>query len=186
MPPFIDPSKLDIINNGRLIFTSQPNIISDGIELREDGSWGLPNEVSHMMTLTKPGFFNCEAPPQGFHQIPVQNYMTKGTNIYVFSFVNMNPQAYEAWCTIVNARLGKEGYDFLQILGQAIGLDFLHMPGDEDCSEEGVYEMKGVAPYLGAHNCQIIDMLSNQANPQQAINFCLQNPTIINFDGMWS
>ena len=93
-PPFIDPTKIDPINNGRLIFTSQPDIISDGIELREDGSWGLTNEVSHMMTLTKPNFFNCED-PNGFHQIPVEQYMTKGTNIYVFSLLSMNPRAYQ-------------------------------------------------------------------------------------------
>lgn len=184
-PPFIDLNAIDPTNNGRLIFTSQSESVSDGIEFREDGSWGLPNEVSHMMTLTKPGLFNCED-PSGFHQVPVTSYMVPGTKIYVFSFVGMNPQAMQAWNIIVAARLGKVPYDFLQILGQAVGLDFLHMPGTDDCSEEGVREMKVVAPFLGAHTCQLIDTLSNQINPQQGINFCLNNPTIINFDGMWS
>ena len=184
-PPFIDPITINPVNNGRIILTSQPDVVSDGIELREDGSWGLPDEVSHCMTLTKTGFFNCED-PNGFHQVPVQNYMTKGTNIYVFSFVNMNPKAYETWCTIVTARLGKEGYDFLQIFGQAVGLDFLHMPGDEDCSEEGVYEMKGFAPYMPAPDKDLIDSMSNQFNPQQVMNVCLNNPKIIHFDGVWS
>ena len=184
-PSFIDPSAINPINNGRLIFTSQQEVVSDGIELREDGSWGLPNECSHMMTLTKQGVFNCEG-PSGFHQIPVEQYMTKGTNIYVFSLVNMNPQAYQAWCMIVASRLGKVPYDFLQIIGQAIGLDFLHMPGTDDCSEEGVREMKGLAPYMPQTYQDLVKSLSNQINPQQGINACFSNPSIINFDGLWS
>ena len=184
-PPFIDPSKIDPLNNGRIILTSQPEVVSDAIELREDGSWGLPNEVSHCMTLTKAGFFNCED-PSGFHQIPVTNYMTKGTNIYVFSFVNMNPAAYQAWCMVVASRLGKVPYDFLQILGQAIGLDFLHIPATDDCSEECVREMKGFAPFMPEADKTLINSFGNQDNPQQVINVCLSNPSVIHFDGLWS
>ena len=184
-PPFIDPSKIDPLNNGRIILTSQPEVVSDAIELREDGSWGLPNEVSHCMTLTKQGVFNCED-PSGFHQIPVTNYMTKGTNIYVFSFVNMNPAAYQAWCMVVASRLGKVPYDFLQILGQAIGLDFLHMPSTDDCAEEGIKEMKGFAPFMPEADKALINSFGNQDNPQQVINVCLSNPSVIHFDGLWS
>ena len=60
------------------------------------------------------------------------------------------------------------------------------MPGDEDCSEEGVYEMKGFAPYMPAPDKDLIDSMGNQFNPQQVMNVCLNNPTIIHFDGMWS
>lgn len=182
--PFIDIEKINPINNGRLIFTSQMDVVSDGIELREDGSWGLTNEVSHMMTMTFPGIFNCQD-PSGFNELPVKAYMTPGTKIYVFSFLNMTPEAYQAWCLIVKERLGKQGYDWLQIAGQALGLDFLHMPGTEDCSEEGVREMKGMEKYLSASTQDFIDCLSNQSNPQQVINSCFKNTSIINFDGMW-
>lgn len=182
--PFTDPTTINPINNPRLIFTSQPDEVSDGIELREDGSWGNTDEVSHMMTMTLPELFNCQD-PGGFHQIPVKDYMTSGTKIYIFSFVAMTPQAYQAMCLIVSERLGKQGYDWLQIMGQAIGLDFLHMPGTEDCSEEGIREMKGISPYLSLPAKNLIDSLSNQSNPQQVINACLNNPAIINFDGMW-
>lgn len=185
LPKFIDPQLINPINNGRLIFTSQPDAVSDGIELRENGSWGLNDEVSHMMTMTFPGLFNCQD-PGGFHEIPVKSYMTPGTRIYVFSFVDLTPTAYQAWCLIVKERLGKQGYDWLQIAGQALGLDFLHMPGTEDCSEEGIREMKGIAPYLSIPGAQLVNELSNQCNPQQVINTCLNNPSIINFDGMWN
>lgn len=183
--PFINPEKINPINNGRLIFTSQTNIASDGIELREDGSWGGTDEVSHMMTMTFPGLFNCQD-PGGFQELPVKAYMTPGTKIYIFSFENLGPQAYQAWCLVVKEKLGKQGYDWLQIAGQALGLDFLHMPGTEDCSEEGVREMKGFSPYMPISDKTFIDSIGNQDNPQQVINVCLNNPKIINFDGMWS
>lgn len=181
----IDLTKINPINNPRLIFTSQPGIISDGIELSEDGSWGNTDEVSHMMTMTIPNTFNCQD-FGGFQHIPVNKYMTPGTKIYCFSFKDMTPQAYQAMCLIISEKLGKQGYDWLQIAGQALGLDFLHMPGTEDCSEEGIREMKGIAPFLSLPTKNLIDSLSNQSNPQQVINFCLNNPAIINFDGMWS
>lgn len=184
-PPFIDPTTIDPTNNPRVIFTSQPEIVSDAIELREDGTWGGTDDCSHMMTLTKPGFFNCED-PSGFSQILVTAYMTPGTKIYVFSFIGMTPQAYQAWCMIVASRLGKVPYDFLQIMGQAIGLDFLHMPGTEDCSEEGVREMKGISPYMPKPYQSLVNGLSNQSNPQQVINACLGNPLVVNFDGVWN
>src|SRR5665213_1318263 len=174
-PQFINPLIIDPSNNGRIVLTSQSEVVSDTIELREDGSWGLPDEVSHCMTLTDPGMFNCQD-PSGFHQIPVKNYMTPGTKIYVFSFIGMNPKAMQAWNLIVNESLGKQGYDWLQIMGQSfwpIPLDFLHMPGTQDCSEEGVREMKGFAPYMPESTQALINSLSNQSNPQQVINACL-------------
>ena len=187
-PPFIDPTTIDPTNNGRIIFTSQSEVVSDGIELREDGSWGLNDEVSHAMTLTVPGMFNCQD-PAGFQHIPVKQYMTPGTKIYVFSFVDINPQAMQAWNLIVNERLGKQGYDWLQILGEAafpIPLSFLHMPGTEDCSEENVREMKGIAPFMPGRTQNLINSIGNQDTPQILMNVCLNNPTIINFDGLWS
>ena len=186
MPPlFIDPSIIDPTNNGRIIFTSQSEAVSDGIELREDGSWVLNDEVSHMMTMTISKMFNCQD-PGGFQRIPVSQYMVPGTRIYVFSFIGITPQAMQAWNLIVNERLGKQGYDWLQIAGQAIGLDFLHMPGTEDCSEEGVREMKGISPYLQKPTQIFVNSLNNQDNPQQVFNACMNNPQIINFDGLWS
>lgn len=178
METILNPNLINPINNPKLVFVSSNSIISDLIELREDGSWGINGEVSHMMTMTEHGLFNCMEMglPGGFVQVPVSAYMTKGTKIIFIDFVNMTPQAYQAMCLIVSERLGKQGYDWLQIVGQAIGLDFLHMPGTEDCSEEGVREMKGIAPYLGSHDCQIIDSLYNQDNPQSVLKFCLNNP----------
>lgn len=178
-----NPNTINPIDNPKLVFTSQDDMVSDIIELREDGSWGINGEVSHMMTMTLPGLFNCQS-PAGFNQVSVNSYMTKGTRIVFFDFVNMNPRAYQAMCMIVNERLGKQGYDWLQIVGQAMGLDFLHMPGTEDCSEEGVREMKGVAPFLGSHDCGIIDSLYNQDNPQGVLQFCLNNPFVFSSFGM--
>lgn len=185
LPKFIDIEKINPINDGRLIFTSQKNIFSDVIEFSEDGEWGLLNDVSHMMTLTFPGLFNCQD-PGGFQEIPVKSYMTAGTRIYVFSFKSITPSAYQAWCLIVKERLGKQGYDWLQIAGQALDLDFLHMPGTEDCSEEGIRELKGISPYLDGSTKILIDSLAYQSTPQQIMNICLNSPAIFNFDGMWS
>ena len=74
----------------------------------------------------------------------------------------------------------------MQIVGQAIGLDFLYMPGTEDCSEEGVREMKGIAPFLGSHDCQIIETLDNQSNPQKVFNFCFNNNDVFSNFGISS
>ena len=181
----IDPSLIDTANNPRLIFTSQPKIVSDVIEAGEGDVIGQPFTVSHMMTMTLPGLFNCMS-PLGFKQVPVTSYMTKGSKIYVFSFVNITPQACNAMRLLVEQKLGKQDYDWLQIWGRAVNLDFLHMPGCEDCSEEGVREMKGMAPYLsGSDDLSIINSLDNQSDPQDVIDFCLNNCAVINFDGAW-
>jgi hypothetical protein len=173
------------INAPKLVFTSQDDIVSDAIELREDGSWGVNIDVSHMMTMTEHGLFNCQD-PSGFSQIPVTAYMTKGTKIIFIDIANMTPQAYQAMCLIVSERLGKQGYDWLQIVGQAIGLDFLHMPGTEDCSEEGVREMKGIAPNMPDSFQSLVKSWSNQMNPQQVLTSCLNNPLIFPAFGMSS
>ena len=137
MNPIINPNTINPINNGKLVFTSQQTIVSDAIELSEDGSWGLNLEVSHMMTLTQPGLFNCQS-PDGFHQIPISTYMVPGTTIIFIDFVGMNTRAYQAWGMVINERLGKQGYDWLQIIGQAVGLDFLHMPGPRIVLKRGL------------------------------------------------
>lgn len=169
-----DPRLINPINSPKLVFTSQSDLVSDAIELREDGNWGVNFDVSHMMTMTLHGLFNCQD-PSGFQQIPVNTYMTKGTKIIFIDIANITPQAYQAMCLIVNERLGKQGYDWLQIVGQAMGLDFLHMPGTEDCSEEGVRELKGIAPFLPGPTKALIDGLSNQENPQQVLTITLNN-----------
>jgi len=188
-----NPNLINPINNPKLVFTSQDNLVSDLIELREDGSWGINGEVSHMMTMTEHGLFNCQD-PGGFHQIPISTYMTKGTRIVFIDFVNMNPAAYTAMCLIVSERLGKQGYDWLQIVGQAtdwfpiIGrtLSFLHMPGTEDCSEEGVREMKGIAPFLPSLDTDFLNTIPSQSNPQQVLNLCLENPFVFNPFGIYT
>lgn len=180
----MNPNLINPINNPLLVFTSQSDIISDLIELREDGSWGINGEVSHMMTMTEHGLFNCQD-SSGFSQIPVSRYMTAGTRIVFIDFVNMTEQAYQAMCLVISERLGKQGYDWLQIVGQAIGLDFLHMPGTEDCSEEGVREMKGVAPYLSPFDKNLINAIPNQMNPQQVLQLCLNNPSTFSTFGIY-
>ena len=178
------PNLINPIDNPKLVFTSQNNIVSDLIEIDEDGNWGINMDVSHMMTMTIAGFFNSQS-PAGFNQVPVTAYMTPGTKIVIIDFVNMTPQAYHAMCLVVNERLGKQGYDWLQIIGQAIGLDFLHMPGTEDCSEEGVREMKGTAPYL-LKDKDLIDSIPNQSTPQEVLTTCLKNSASFGVSGIYT
>lgn len=180
-----NPNLINPINNPKLVFTSQHEFVSNAIELREDGNWGVNGDVSHMMTMTLPGLFNCQD-PNGFHQIPIADYMIKGTSIVFIDIANMTPQAYQAMCMVVNQKLGKQGYDWLQIVGQAIGLDFLHMPGTEDCSEEGVREMKGIVPYMPDNFKSLVKSWSNQLNPQQVLRSCLNNQEIFPYLGICS
>jgi len=185
----LDPTTLNPVNNPRLVFTSQSELVSDVIELCEDGSFNQDFDVSHMMTLTMPGLFNCQD-PGGFRQIPVKDYMVKGTKIFFFSFVNINPQAYQAMCQAVDSKLARpwwqKSYDWLQIVGQAVGLKWLHFPGTDDCSEEGVREMKAMGPYLPNSDNALIQSINNQSNPQDVLNLCLKNTDTFSFDGLWS
>jgi|SRR5208282_4105266 len=184
----IDPLSLNPVNNPYWVFTSQAELVSDIIELREDGTFNQEFDISHQMTMVLPRIFNCQD-PAGFRYVPVSNYMVKGTKIFFFSFKNITPEAYEAMYNAVVTKMARpfwqRSYDWLQIVGQAVGLKWLHFPGTDDCSEESLRETKIMSPYLPGADNLMIQSLSNQSNPQDCINFALKNMGIFNFEGVW-
>jgi hypothetical protein len=188
-PPVINPPDVDPTDSPKIILASQKgNIVSDLIEISEDGIPNRPFEADHAMSQTVKGLFNCQEMVLGpsFTQVPVSKYMVLGTTLYYFDFVDTNPQFAMAFANAVNSKLGKEWYDFPQILGRALKiLPFLHLPGAEDCSEEDTREMKSACSLLPKYDCNLITLENNQATPQDLLNFCLGNPAVFNFIGIY-
>lgn len=115
------------------------SLISLAIRLRTGG------EKNHYMTMRKLGKVVSQG-FTGYREYPLENFMTVGENLKFVSLADVaTPEEIKAINDLIEKELGlkgivgflKNGYDFLGIFGQLLGLKFINNPWKNYCSERG-------------------------------------------------
>ena len=103
--------------------------------------------------------------------------------------VNSNPSFVDAFRASVLAKLNgpwyRKTYNWLQIVGQAIGLPWLSFPGLDDCSQDVIYHLKAAAKYLPNVDNTVIQGIPNNFNPEQWAAIQFNNPSVFKRAYSW-
>lgn len=128
------------------------------------GSW-----CNHSMIAQTQGKFVWESAASWYGEGPMGVYMRPGTILKFYSLVEITPAAIDALEAYVYNRIHSpwwnKAYDWLGIVGQAVGIPKFHTPGLEYCSVDATHALKAMAPYLGAFSRQEIAVLPDEENP---------------------
>lgn len=121
---------------------------------------------------------------------PMDIFMTDGGSLKFVCLVNSNPDFKDAFTKSVQQRLAHPGiensYDYLGIIGQAIGQSWIHTPGLEYCSVDVIRHLVNACPYLPKADQLIINNIPPETNPEGLWQIILNNPSIFAVYGQWT
>lgn len=125
----------------------------------------------------------------GFHDIPMEDYLIPGGQLYFVELVNSNPEFVAAFRASVEARLQapfwEKGYDYVGIFGQAIGVPWIHTPGLRFCSVDVIRHLVNACPKLPKEDQLIINNIPPESNPEGFGEIIVSNPKTFNIKYAW-
>lgn len=150
--------------------------------------WRTAGDFDHAMWATVKGQFVVQD-FSGYHEKPMDVYLKNGNRLKFMSLVNITPVAINILDASIDARLKqpwyRKAYDYLGIVGQALGMPWLHMPGLDYCSEDVILHLKHMAPGLPIADQTVIANIGNQWNPEQLEDYMQVHPETFKEYGKW-
>jgi hypothetical protein len=168
-----DPRTVDPTLSPKFISKSGVDFWSEAIEWRI-GMW------NHSMLMRKKGLVVW----QGWQIVekPIDLYMKHGVRLDMFSLVDINQNAIDLMNNYINSRMSgpwmSQTYDWLGILGQAIGQTWIHLPGHDYCSVFELHCLRAMVPALSANSSKVIMAQSVESNPQDMHDMYVKNPDV--------
>jgi len=172
-----------------LVACNQTDFISEAIDWRTNIPGIEP--FDHFMLSINQGKFACQSMGifNAYKEIPMANYMTKGTTLAFIQLVNNSPAFTSAFTKSVQKRLlapwWQTQYDYLGIFGQAIGQTWIHTPGLEYCSVDVIRHLVNACPFLPKADQQVINNIPRESNPEGLWQIILQNPNTFFVYGLY-
>lgn len=172
-----------------VLYNNIKDPIAQGIDLRTDIE-GIDPEDHAMLSINEGEFvWESMALWNAYKRGSMDTFMTQGSQLKFVQLVNNNPQFTQAFTKSVQQRLARpaieNSYDFLGIVGQAIGQPWIHTPGLEYCSVDVIRHLVNACPYLPKEDQMIINGIPRETNPEQLWQIILNNPQTFYFYGQW-
>lgn len=131
--------------------------------------WRTNSWCEHSMLAINPGKVVWESASSWYGEGDVQSYMTPNTCLKYYAINEINPQAVQALRDYVSNRIASPWYhklyDWVGIMGQAVGLPKIHTPGLEYCSVDAIHALKAMAPALGGLSQKVLEIMDPEENP---------------------
>ena len=93
---------------------------------------------NHIMIAHRPGYFASQG--WGYKEVPFKDYMKRGRRLKFIKILGLTPVQNNLVIASVEKKLKskwwKQRYDFLGILGQALGAPWIQSPWADFCSED--------------------------------------------------
>lgn len=175
-----DPRVLPQSQDPFIVMCNQNDLISRAIDFRIDIKGITPYD--HAMLSINEGKFACQSMGifDAYKEIPMSDYMTRGTQLCFVQLVNNNTQFTSAFNKSVQKRLTARWwvtmYDYLGIFGQAIGQPWIHTPGLRYCSVDVIRHLVNACPYLPKADQLVINNIPRESNPEALWQIILNNP----------
>jgi hypothetical protein len=189
MIDILDPRQIVQACEPLIVLCNQTDFIGEAIDWRTHVPDVLPwdhamlsIDQGHFVTQTM-GIFNA------YREIPMEQYMKKGTTLGFVKLVNNNPVFLKAFSTSVQNRLHapwwQTQYDYLGIFGQAIGQTWIHTPGLEYCSVDVIRHLVNACPYLPKADQLIINSIPRESSPEALWQIIVQYPQTFSLYGIY-
>ena len=175
-----DPRLLLQFQEPFIVLCNQNDLIAKAIDWRTDIKGIKP--FDHAMLSINTGKFACQSMGifNAYKEIPMSDYMTKGTTLGFVQLVNSSPDFISAFNKSVQKRLTSPWwvtqYDYLGIFGQAIGVPWIHTPGLEYCSVDVLRHLVNACPYLPKSDQLVINAIPREINPEALWQIILDSP----------
>lgn len=166
------------------------NLISEGIDFRTNIKGIAPQ--SHAMLSINPGKFVAQNMSifNGYKEVPMEDYMVKGGVLTCVTLVNNNPAFSAAFAKSVQKRLTapwwQTQYDYLGIVGQAVGQPWIHTPGLRYCSVDVIRHLVNACPNLPKPDQLLINSINPESNPEVFYEDTLEESKTFNQYGNWN
>lgn len=189
-PIITDPRLIQQSDDPTMWFYYGTDLISDAINFRTDIKGDLP--WNHAMVSIVQGEFVWQSMGiiNAYKEGPMNVYMTQGSKLGCVKFVNNNAAFACAFNKSVQKRLTAPWwvtqYDYLGIMGQAIGVPWIHTPGLRYCSVDALRHAVNACPNLPKSDQLILNNIPPEINPEALWNIITQNPNTFSVEGIWS
>jgi len=166
--------------NFYLISKSGVDFLSELIQWKT-GLW------NHSMLMRKPDFVVWQGIQ--IQEKSIELYMKKYVRMDFFTLKEVNVSAIAAMNSYINKRMSghwwTQTYDFLGIVGQAIGIPAIHTPGLDYCSVFELAVLKAGAPFLPTKSAFVINTQTPESNPQNLHDMYVNNPDVFEYEGCY-
>lgn len=166
-----DPRSIPQNDLPLIVFWNQPgSLFSDVTDFKTNLPGIAPQ--SHAMVAINRGKFVTQRATifNAYVEIPMEKYMVKEGQLTFVSFQNRNLDFVSAFSKSVQKRLTSPWwvtqYDYLGIIGQALGMPWIHTPGLRYCSVDVLRHMVNACPSLPKLDQRIINSISPEINPE--------------------
>lgn len=160
------------------------NPIAETIDWRTDIPGVEPTD--HAMLSRRQAKFVCQTMRvfNAYNEIWMDQYLKRGVSLAFIQLVNSNPDFVAAFNASVDARLNgpwwTKTYDYLGILGQAVGQPWIHTPGLRYCSVDVIRHLVNSCPKLPKTDQKVINNIPPESNPEVLRQIIVQNPSTFN------
>lgn len=186
----IDPRTIPQSAEPMWVFCNESlNFISDAIDFRTNIKGIHPWD--HAMISINQGRFASQSMGifNAYREVPMDQYLKKGNQLAFVQFVNSNPDFVAAFSKSVQKRLTAPWwvtqYDYLGIIGQAVGQPWIHTPGLRYCSVDVLRHAVNACPKLPKEDQLIINSIPAEISPEALWKIVLDNPSVFTIRGQW-
>lgn len=150
-------------------------LIEYAIKIRTRGIY------NHVMWTIRPGYFVSQG--NTYSEAKMERYMKKGNRLYFFKVVGLTEEQRALIKRSIERKLAlpwyKKMYDWVGILGQAIGIKKLNIEGLNYCSEDVVFHLRAALLYETPEQkelCEVIKNVPRHEHPQGLFDYFYHYP----------
>lgn len=181
----MDPHKIPPADLPLIVFSDcTSGLIEFIIKFRTKGAY------NHVMWMHKPGLLASQG--NTYSEAPFARYMKKNSRLKFVEVIGLTEQDRSAIQKSIALKLArpwwKKRYDWLGIIGQAIGITWINTPWLDYCSEDAPQHLKTWAEkWLDPSDPRSIAMLAipRHASPQQLSDYFQNKPEFFRLYGKW-
>lgn len=146
-------------------------------------------DYNHIMWAHRTGFFASQG--NTYSEARAERYLKRGSRLKFYTIAGLNDIQKKLIVSSIDNKLNsvwwKKMYDWVGILGQAIGIKKINTPGLNYCSEDVPHHLKFMARHLaeGDTRKSIILSIPNHASPQELNDYFKDNPACFVLWGKW-
>ena len=183
---------IDIIDPRQIPQSDFPFFISKGggIDiLSKLIRWRTKSWCEHSMLGINAGYFVWESANSWYGEGKMDTYMTNDNCLKFYQLVNQTPSTIDALRKYVQNRINSPWwnklYDWVGIVGEAVGAPKIHTPGLEYCSVDDIHALKTIAYTLPEADQSVINAIPNEENPGYLDQTMVSSPQVFKLYGTY-
>lgn len=142
---------------------------------------------NHVMIMRRPGFFASQG--NTYSEVPIHRYMDKGNRLKFVEIAGLTPVQKELIKASIERKLKlpwyKKMYDWVGIVGQAIGIKEINICGLNYCSEDVVCHLIPLIEHTEGQLKEAIASLPIHGSPDDLVEYFKLYPNIFVQRGKW-